>query len=131
MKKAYIMQEQIRTCVFSPIDDILFILIKGLDAGIPFFRLVDENWVYIDEIKPLPHQNVLNQRLRHVFATDNQITFVYNNRVREYSLETGALVRNLAKRDAKNDEYEGKEITEIFNYKLNFPSRQYFTNCYE
>lgn len=68
MKKVYIMQEQIRTCVFSPIDDILFILIKGLDAGIPFFRLVDENWVYIDEIKPLAASECSQSKIASCFC---------------------------------------------------------------
>ena len=37
MKKAYIMQEQIRTCVFSPIDDILFYSNKRIGCGNSLF----------------------------------------------------------------------------------------------
>lgn len=109
-----IMQDNIKRCVFSPAGDILFTIINGLDAGIPFFRLVDETWVYIDEMEPIPNQNLLNRRLRYVYLNGEKIAFVYNNRVREYSLETGALVRKLARRDAKSEHYEGREISKLF-----------------
>lgn len=105
-----ILRENIRRCVFSPSGDILFVIINGLDAGIPFFRLIDGVWVYIDEMEPVPNQNLLNRRLQHVYLSDRKIIFVYNNRVREYSLETGQLLRNQAKRDARNGCYEGEEI---------------------
>lgn len=109
-----IMQDNIMRCVFSPAGDILFVIINGLDAGIPFFRLLDGTWVYIDEMETIPNQNLLNRRLRYVYLNREKIAFVYNNRVREYSLETGALVRNLARRDAKSEHYEGVEISKLF-----------------
>lgn len=101
-------------CVFSPAGDILFVIINGLDAGIPFFCLLDGTWVYIDEMETIPNQNLLNRRLRYVYLNREKIAFVYNNRVREYSLETGALVRNLARRDAKSEHCEGVEISKLF-----------------
>lgn len=110
----HIMQDHIKKCVFSPAGDILFVIINGFDAGIPFFRLVDGAWVYIDEMETISNQNLLNRRLRYVYLNGEKITFVYNNRVREYSLETGALIRNLAKRDAKSEQYEGEEISNLF-----------------
>ena len=109
-----IMQDNIKRCFFSPAGDILFVIINGLGAGIPFFRLIDGVWVYIDEMEPIPNQNLLNRRLRYVYLNSEKITFVYNNRVREYSLETGELVRNQARRDAKSEHYEGVEISKLF-----------------
>lgn len=109
-----ILQESIKRCVFSPAGDILFVVIDGLHAGIPFFRLIDGRWVYIDEMESIPNQNLLNRRLQYVYLNGEKITFVYNNRVREYSLETGALIRNQARRDAKSWHYEGEEIHRLF-----------------
>lgn len=109
-----IMQDNIKRCVFSPAGDILFVIINGFDAGIPFFRLADETWEYIDEMEPIPNQNLLNRRLRYVYLNGEMISFVYNNRVREYSVETGALVQNLARRNAKSEYYEGTEISKLF-----------------
>lgn len=109
-----IMQDNIKRCIFSPAGDILFVIINGFDAGIPFFRLADETWEYIDEMEPILNQNLLNRRLRYVYLNGEKIAFVYNNRVREYSLETGALVQNLARRDAKSEHYEGTEISKLF-----------------
>ena len=109
-----IMQDNIKRCVFSPAGDILFVIINGFDAGIPFFRLADETWEYIDEMEPILNQNLLNRRLRYVYLNGEKIAFVYNNRVREYSLETGALVQNLERRDAKSEHYEGTEISKLF-----------------
>ena len=108
------MQDHINKCVFSPAGYILFVIINGFDAGIPFFRLVDGAWVYIDEMETISNQNLLNRRLRYVYLNGEKITFVYNNRVREYSLETGALIRNLARREAKSEQYEGEEISKVF-----------------
>lgn len=108
-----IMQEAIRRCVFSPSGDVLFVIIDGLDAGVPFFRLIDGKWVYIDELENIPNQNLLNRRLQHVYVKEGTITFVYNSRIREYSLETGVLIRNQAKRDAKSGHYEGQEISRL------------------
>ena len=76
--------------------------------------MADETWEYIDEMEPILNQNLLNRRLRYVYLNGEKIAFVYNNRVREYSLETGALVQNLARRDAKSEHYEGTEISKLF-----------------
>jgi len=108
---SFIMQEAIRRCVFSPSGDILFVIIDGLDAGLPFFRLIDGKWIYIDELINIPNQNLLNRRLQYVYLKEDKLTFVYNSRIREYSLETGALIRNQAMRDAKSGHYDGQEIS--------------------
>lgn len=109
-----VLWENIKHCFFAPSSDIIFVVIGGLDAGIPFFRLVNGVWEYIDEMEPVPNQNLLNRRLQYVYLNGEKITFVYNNRIREYSLETGLLVRNQAKRNAKSGHYEGEEISKLF-----------------
>ena len=110
---SFIMQECIRKCVFAPSGDILFVIIDGLDAGLPFFRLIDGKWIYVDELENIPNQNLLNRRLQYVYLKEENIMFVYNSRIREYSLETGALIRNQAKRDAKSGHYDGQEISRL------------------
>ena len=82
--------------------------------GISFFRLIDGVWVYIDELKSISNQNLLNRRLQYVYLNNKKLSFIYNNRIREYSLDTGELIRNQSKRDAKNGYYEGKEIRKLF-----------------
>ena len=109
-----IMQENIKKCVFSPDGDILFVVMNGLDESISFFRLIDGVWAYIDELKSISNQNLLNRRLQYVYLNNKKLSFIYNNRIREYSLDTGELIRNQSKRDAKNGYYEGKEIRKLF-----------------
>ena len=106
-----IMQAEVRKCVFSPYGDILFVILKGWDTGIAVFRLADNIWTYLDELIPAQHQTLINNRLRHIYLDDRRLTFVYNNRIREYSLETGELVRNQGKRNARTGYYPGTEIT--------------------
>ena len=50
-------------------------------------------------------------------------TFVYNNRIREYSIETGLLVRNLARKNAKSGHYEGEEICKLY-FDAHFRQRE-------
>lgn len=109
-----IFPESVRHCAFGPAGDILFVLADGLNAGVHFFRFVDNAWVYIDEMESIPNQNLINRRLQHVYLTDETITFVYNSRVRVYALGDGALLKNQAKRNAKDGQYEGTEISGLF-----------------
>jgi hypothetical protein len=57
---------------------------------------------------------VFNKRLQHIFVTVNDITFVYNNRIRVYDLESGQQIENKAIRDAKSKRYPGKDVTKKF-----------------
>lgn len=106
--------ENIRYCVFSPDSTLLFVIVSGMDAGIPFFRLSVAGWEYIDEMETIPHQNLINRRLRHVYLAGATLTFVYNSRIRIYSLETGELIENQGKMGAKDMEFEGVEIGRMF-----------------
>ena len=46
--------------------------------------------------------------------TDEDISFVYNNRVRKYSLADGTIIFNRVLRNARNYSYKGKEIIQLF-----------------
>jgi len=109
-----VLWENIKRCLFAPSSNIILLVINGLDAGLPFFRLVDGAWVYIGEMEPIPNQNLINRRLQHVYLNGEKSTFVYNNRVREYSLKTGLPVQNQARRNAKSGHYAGEEISKLF-----------------
>ena len=65
-------------------------------------------------MEPIPHRNLINRRLRHVYLAGATLTFVYNSRIRIYSLETGELIENQGKMGAKDMEFEGVEIGRMF-----------------
>lgn len=95
---------------FTPSGKHLFVVIRGVDAGVLLLRITDGQWRLVDELESMQHQSLLNPRLNHVYLTDKAVTFVYNNRVREYSLEDGRLMSNRALRNAGSFAYEGEEI---------------------
>ena len=60
------------------------------------------------------NQNILNRRLRHVYYTGDEIIFVYNNRVRRYSLASGELKQNEQIRQAYLLQFEGQDVSRSF-----------------
>lgn len=72
----------------------LAIIIRGANPGIFLFQLGDGHWHFVNELECRQNQSLLNSRLRHVFVTDQYLCFVYNNRVRKYSLLDGTLIAN-------------------------------------
>lgn len=94
--------------------DYLAIIIRGADPGIFLFHLEDGHWCFINELENIQNQSLLNLRLRHVFLTDQDLSFVYNNRVRKYSLFDGTLIANQAQRNAKSHSYDGEDIITQF-----------------
>lgn len=94
--------------------DYLAIIIRGVDPGIFLFHLEDGHWCFVNELENIQNQSLLNLRLRHVFLTDQDLSFVYNNRVRKYSLLDGTLIANQAQRNAKSHFYEGEDISAQF-----------------
>lgn len=93
-------------------DQYLFTIIRGVHAGVFLFRNIENRWTFVDELES--KQGVINQRLSHVFLTEQEILFVYNNRVRKYGLVDGKLVENRAVQDAKNKTYQGNDIMSLF-----------------
>lgn len=99
---------------FFPSGDYLAIIIRGVDPGVFLFRLEDGHWMFVNELESMRNQSVLNSRLRYVFQTIQGLSFVYNNRVRKYSLLDGALIVNQARRNAESYPYEGEDISALF-----------------
>lgn len=94
--------------------DYLAIIIRGADPGIFLFRLEHGHWRFVNELESFQNQSLLNSRLRRVFVTDQYLSFVYNNRVRKYSLLDGTLITNQAKRNAESHSYQGENISTYF-----------------
>ena len=106
----------------TPINDAFFLpdgasllaVIRGADTGVFLFRLKAGRWGFVDELVGFPRQSLLNSRLNHVYLTEREIAFVYNNRIRRYSLEDARLLSNRAHRNARFGSYKGTEITDLF-----------------
>ena len=94
--------------------EYLFAVIRGADPGIFLFCITDDHWRFVNELESIRNQSVINPRLRHVFLTAREITFVYNSRVRKYSLTDGTLVSNLALRNAGSFSYDGDDVSHLF-----------------
>lgn len=109
-----ILSSPVNRAFFTPSEEYLFVIIRGIDAGILLFRFTGSHWKFVDELESIPNQNLLNQQLNYVYLTDCEIIFVYNSRVRKYSLANGALISNQARRNAGNFSYEGEDISYLF-----------------
>lgn len=94
--------------------DYLAIISRGANPGVFLFHLEDGHWRFVNELESIQNQSLLNVRLRHVFLTDRTLSFIYNNRVRKYSLFDGALIVNQARHNAKSHSYKGEDITAQF-----------------
>lgn len=103
----------INKAFFSPCNNYLFVINYGENGGIFIFRNSDKGWEFTRELEPIPNQSLINRRLRKVFLTTKEIIFVYNNRVRKYSLIDGELKLNLARQKAKDFTYSGLDISHL------------------
>ena len=104
----------LKRAFFCSGDSCLLAVMFGLDPGVLLFRETAGHWAFTGELA-CDHQHLLVPRLRHVFVTDADITFVYNNRIRKYSLLDASLICNKPKPSARTAHYSGKEITEMFS----------------
>lgn len=104
----------ISRAVFFHAGAYLAVIVRGADPGVFLFRLEGSFWQFVGELECIRNQGLLNPRLRHIFLTDQDLTFVYNNRVRRYSLSDGSLISNQALRNADRRSYEGEEISARF-----------------
>ncbi len=96
------------------IDNHIFIILNDLDKNILLFNKQDDKWTFVTRLKKPENQNIINRRLNHVFLTDKDITFEYNNRVRKYDLITGEMNFNHQVRNAKSMKFGGIEIIDMF-----------------
>jgi len=72
-----------------------------------------EHWQFVGELH-CDHQNLLVQRLQHVFVDGDEITFVYNNRIRKYSLINAKQIYNNKATSAQSIPYAGEDIVQKF-----------------
>ena len=72
------------------------------------------SWQFVNELHLSGHMYLLNRRLSYVYLTDDQIVFVYNNRVCSFSLDDGKLISSKAVRNARVAHYEGLEVGQYF-----------------
>lgn len=98
---------------FTPSGETLFVFLWGDDFGILLFHMTNGHWGFCGELES-NGQSIVNNRLSKVLLTSKEITFVYNNRVRKYSLENGKLLFNAARQNARSFPYEGENITHLF-----------------
>ena len=92
------------------IDGYILITIDDLDGSILLFKRQEKRWAFVDRLESFEHQSLINRRLNHVYYEGNAITFVFNNRVRKYNLDSGKMFVNQQLRDAKSKEYPGIDI---------------------
>lgn len=108
-----IFYEPMNGAVFADQQTCILVM-RGAYKGIFLLRLVDEKWTYMGELEGIPYQGVVNKRLNKILIDQNKITFVYHSRVRIYDLTDGALIASKAVRNAENQQYTGKDLTEQF-----------------
>ena len=106
------LQTGIKRAFFICDDKYLLVVIGGA-IGVLLFRIDGEKWGFVSELH-CDHQHLLVSRLRRVFATESEITFVYNNRIRRYSLLDGSNICNKNIHKAADKEYCGEDITDLF-----------------
>ncbi len=106
--------QNVSRAVFSPDEKIMFSVVRDLYSGIFLFTYESYAWHFVNELESIPNQTLLNPRLRHIYLTKSTVTFVYNNRVRIYSLSNGTLTVNRARRYSKEHFYHGIDIFKLF-----------------
>lgn len=99
---------------FAPSQKTLFIITDGAHSGVSLFSMTENHWSFTGELESAQYQRVISGSLSRVFLTDQEVTFVYNNRVRKYALIDGAAMSNRAVRKAPSFFYDGEEVTGLF-----------------
>lgn len=84
-----ILPAEVRRAVFF--GPHLIIKLNDIDKNILLFSQNGESWNFIARLKPTQNQDLINRRLQHIYMTNEEITFVYNNRVRAFDLRTGVV----------------------------------------
>lgn len=110
-----ILPNQIKKTIF--LSDHIFVLLDDAEGSLLLFNKQNNCWSYIAELEGFKYQSLINRRLNYVFLAEEQLTFVYNNRVRVYDLTVGAMIGNRQTRGAKSMKYAGIDVTKKFTEK--------------
>lgn len=97
-------------------DDSRVLVVTRGAIGVLMFEKATDGWRLSGEFM-CDHQHLLVPRLRNVFLTDSDITFVYNNRVRKYSLADCSLIYNCPVKNAPSYPYSGTDIRSFLTIK--------------
>lgn len=100
--------------VFLNKEKQLLVHIGGAYPAIYLFERKEDIWSFVNELLPVNGHSIMNRRLNHIYADEKHIRFIYNNRVYEYSIESGLLVSNLAVKNARFRRYAGEDIYQQF-----------------
>ena len=96
----------------------ILVILDDLIGNMCLFKRQEKDWLFVAVLESFPHQSLINRRLNHVYLEGDNIAFVYNNRLREYDLDTGKMIVNQQVRNARGKEYLGKDITKKFIGKV-------------
>ena len=88
----------------------VLVLLGDWEQSLLLFGRHDGIWGLSGLLTPVKNQSLINARLRHIYVTNDAITFVYNNRVRVYDLSSAKVIKNKQVRDAKSMQYTGEDI---------------------
>ena len=111
-KYELILPNVVKKVVF--IDNYILVTIDDLNGSVLLFKQQEQNWEFVNRLENFEHQSLINRRLNHVYYDGNAITFVFNNRIRKYDLNSGKMVINKQLRNAKSKEYSGIDIMKQF-----------------
>ncbi len=109
-----IVATQISKAVFNTDGRYLFLVAKGYCGGVFLLQFNGSEWKFLGELEPVPNQKVINMRLKKILINEGNAVFVYNNRLRKYSLSDARLVFNKGIQGAAKQHYEGEDLTKRF-----------------
>ncbi len=88
----------------------LIVKLNDIYKNILLFSQNSEGWTFIARLKPTQNQDLINRRLQHIYMTNDEIVFVYNNRVRAFDLRTGVVSWTKPMQRAKDRSFPGTDI---------------------
>ncbi len=88
----------------------LIVKLNDIHKNVLLFSKNGEGWNFIARLKPTQNQDLINRRLQHIYMTNDEITFVYNNRVRAFDLHTGVVSWTKPMQGAKDRPFPGTDI---------------------
>jgi hypothetical protein len=107
-----IFPNRVKKVVF--VGDYILMTINDPEGSMLLFRKQEKDWAFVNRLESFEHQSLINRRLNHIYYEGTVLTFVFNNRVRKYDLNTGEMVVNQQLRDAKGKEYSGIDLMKHF-----------------